>query len=121
MAIIQQMTGFQSPCSEYAEDELSLDQKFITDKPAMFFVRAGNNYDHFKILKNDLLVIHRGKQPAVNQVVVAVIGNNFVLAKYQKINGFPVLMPFNKSLGDVEEGEDFIWGVVSSIHRSMIV
>lgn len=121
MAEIQQMTGFQSPCAEYAEDELSLDKLFITDRPAMVFVSAAQNYPSFQIMKGDRICVHKGKQPKSNQVVVAVISNNFVFAKFQWINGKGVLMPFNKVIGDVENGEDFIWGIVSSVHRNYCV
>jgi DNA polymerase V len=120
MAEIQEMTGFQSPCTEYAEDELSLDQRFITDRPAMFFVRAKTHYPHFHIMKDDLLLIHRGREPKGGETVMAVVSNNFLLAKFQTINGRGVLMPINKILGDDENGEDFIWGVISSIHRSTV-
>ena len=118
MAEIQQMTGFQSPCTEYAEDDLLLDQRFVTDKPAMVFVRAKNDYPMYQIQKEDLLLVHKGQQPKSNQVVVAVISDNFVIAKFQWINSQGVLMPFNKRIGDVENGDDFIWGIVASIHRS---
>lgn len=118
MAEIQQMTGFQSPCAEFAEDELSLDAVFVTDRPAMMFVRASQNYPQFMILKGDRLLIHRGPQPEPNQVVVAVISNNFIFAKFQWVNGKGVLMPFNRIIGDVENGDDFIWGIVASVHRN---
>jgi SOS-response transcriptional repressor LexA len=118
MAEIQQMTGFQSPCTEYAEDELSLEKFFVTDKPAMVFVRAAQAYPHYQINKGDLMLIHRGQQPKSNQVVVAVISNNFVFARFQWVGGKGILMPFNRPIGDVENGEDFIWGIVASIHRN---
>lgn len=117
MADMQEMTGFQSPCAEYAEDELSLDKKFLTDRPAMFFIRAVNNYPHFNVLKDDLLLIHRGQMPLIGEAVIAVVSNHFVLARFHKVDGRGVLMPMNKEIGNSENGDDFIWGVVSSIHR----
>lgn len=119
MAEIQQMTGFQSPCSEYAEDELSLDKLFITDRPAMVFVRAAQDYPHYQINKGDLMLIHRGQRPKSNQIVVAVILNKFVFARFQWVNGQGILMPINRPIGDVESGDDFIWGIVASIHRNI--
>ena len=117
MADIQEMTGFQSPCAEFAEDELSLDKVFIPDRTGMYAVIAAHDRPQFCIYKEDKLIIHRGRAPQANQVVMAVISNNFVLAKFQWVNGIAMLMPFNKRVGDVEENEDFIWGVVSSLHR----
>lgn len=117
MAEIQEMTGFQSPCAEFAEDELSLDKVFIPDRAAMFAVIAASDRPQLGIQKNDKLIILRGKTPVSNQIVMAVISNQFVLAKFQWINGQGVLMPYNKRVGDVEQNEDFIWGVLSSLHR----
>lgn len=117
MAEIQQMTGFQSPCTEYAEDELSLDKVFITDRPAMYAVISAFDRIQFGIQKHDKLIIHRGKTPVSNQIVMAVINNTFVLAKFQWVQGVGYLMPYNKRVGDVEQGDDFIWGVLSSLHR----
>lgn len=117
MAEIQSMTGFQSPCAEFAEDELSLDKIFITDQTGMYGVIAAFDRPLFGIKKNDKLIIHRGRKPASNQVVMAVINNQFVLARFQWIAGEGYLMPFNKKVGNVEAEEDFIWGTLSSIHR----
>lgn len=117
MAEIQKVTGFQSPCAEFAEDELSLDKIFIPDRAAMYAVIAAWDRPMLGVYKNDKLIIHRGKTPVSNQVVMAVIANQFVLAKFQWINGVGYLMPYNKRVGDVEQDEDFIWGVLSSLHR----
>lgn len=117
MAEIQKMTGFQSPCSEFAEDSLSLDDIFLPDKTGMYGVIAASDRPSFGIYKGDKLIIHRGRVPMGNQVVMAVINNSFVLAKFQWLGGEGFLMPFNKKVGDVEQNEDFIWGVVSSLHR----
>src|SRR5690606_29435977 len=111
MAETLDVTGFQSPCAEYAEDVLSLDNKFLTDKPAMKFVRASQDYPHHNILKGDILLIHRGQKPKAGQSVVAVIDNVFIFAKYQCLHGKDLLMPYNRPVGDVEKGEDFIWGI----------
>lgn len=113
-----ELTGFQSPCSEFQEDDLSLTERFITDKAAMVLIWAGSNYPQLGVLKGDLLVIHRGKTPAPGKIVVAVVSNIFRLAVFQINNGYPWILPFNKRVGDPENAEeDFIWGVVSSIHR----
>jgi DNA polymerase V len=117
MAEIQQMTGFQSPCAEYAEDRLSLDQRYLTNPPAMFPLRISTDSKLFELRKGDELIVDRSLEPRSGDLVVAVISNQFVIARFSLVKGIPLLLPFNKKLGDEELGEDFVWGVVSSQHR----
>ncbi len=117
MAEIQQMTGFQSPCAEYAEDRLSLDQRYLTNPPAMFPLRISSDSKLFELRKGDELIVDRSLEPRLGDLVVAVISNQFVIARFSFIEGVPFLLPFNKKIGDEELGDDFVWGVVSSQHR----
>ena len=118
MPEIQEMTGFQSPCAEYAEDRLSLDQRFLTNPPAMYPLRVSSDSKLFDLKKGDHLIIDRSLDPKPGELVVAVISNEFKIARFALgQDGQGYLMPFNKKVGDVEAEEDFIWGVVSSQHR----
>lgn len=117
MAEIQQMTGFQSACAEYAEDRLSLDERFLTNPPAMYPVRVSFDSELFELRKGDELLIDRSLDPKPGDLVVAVISNEFVIARFVLQQGVPLLLPYNKQAGEDEEGEDFVWGVVSSQHR----
>ncbi len=117
MPDFQQMTGFQSPCAEYAEDRLSLDQRYLTNPPAMYPLRIGTDSKLFEFQKGDELIIDRSLSPRNGDLVVAVIANEFVIARFTYFQGAPYLLPFNKRVGDEENGDDFIWGVVSSQHR----
>ena len=120
MAEIQEVTGFQSPCAEYAEDRLSLDQRFLTNPPAMFPLRVGGDSKLFDLKKGDHLIVDRSLDPRPGDLVIAVISNNFVIAKFSRgPDGSGWLLPMNKKVGDVEAEEDFIWGVISSQHRKL--
>jgi len=119
MAEIQQMTGFQSACAEYAEDRLSLDQRYFNNPPAMYPVRVSADNRLFELRKGDYLIIDRSLDPKHGDLVVAVICNEFKLARFALGPDGGVLLPFNKKAGDVEAEEDFIWGVVSSVHRGL--
>ena len=119
MAEIQEMTGFQSACAEYAEDRLSLDQKYLTNPPAMFPLKVATSSKLFELRKGDDLLVDRSLDPRPGDLVVAVIGNEFRLAKFTLVEGVAVLMPFNKKIGEDELGEDYIWGVVASQHRKV--
>jgi len=122
MTEIQEVTGFQSPCAEYAEDRLSLDQRYITNPPAMYPMRVGTDSKLFELRKGDHMIIDRSLDPKVGDLVVAVISNEFKIARFARNqNGEGILLPFNKKVGDVEAEEDFIWGVISSQHRKLRV
>ncbi len=117
MAEIQGMTGFQSACAEYAEDRLSLDQRYLTNPPAMYPLLIKTDSRLFELRKGDHLIINRSLDPRHGDLVVAVISNEFVIARFSIGPNGAALLPFNKRPGDVEQEEDFIWGVVSSQHR----
>lgn len=117
MAEIQQMTGFQSACAEYAEDRLSLDERYLTNPPAMYPLRISSDSKLFELRKGDELLIDRSLDPKPGDLVVAVISNEFVIARFTLQQGVGLLLPYNKKAGEDELGEDFVWGVVSSQHR----
>lgn len=119
MPEIQQMTGFQSACAEYAEDRLSLDQKYLTNPPAMFPLKVAADSKLFELRKGDHLIVDRSLDPKPNDLVVAVISNEFKIARFTFIQGTGFLLPYNKRVGEDELGEDYIWGVVSSWHRKL--
>ena len=119
MAEIQQMTGFQSACAEYAEDRLSLDERYLTNPPAMYPLRVSTDSKFFELRKGDELIIDRSLEPKAGDLVVAVITNEFVIARFTFHQGIPILLPYNKKVGADELGEDFIWGVVASQHRKV--
>jgi|SRR5690606_24853610 len=114
----QQMTGFQSPCAEYAEERLSLDKKFLSNPPAMFPVKVSSDSLQFNIKKGDYLIIDRSLLPKHNDLVIAVINSEFKIARLDLIrNKRGLLLPYNILMGVDEEDNNFIWGVVSSLHR----
>lgn len=113
----QQMTGFQSPCAEYAEEKLSLDKKFLSNPPAMFIVKVSSNSPHFNIKKGDYLVVDRSLQPKPYDLIIAVIGNEFKVARFDQQGKSRTLFPYNIPIGVDEMDENFIWGVISSLHR----
>ncbi|HXH76786.1 MAG TPA: S24 family peptidase [Bacteriovoracaceae bacterium] len=119
MAEIQQMTGFQSACAEYAEDRLSLDERYLTNPPAMFPLRVSSDSRLFELRKDDELIIDRSLDPKSGDLVVAIISNEFVIARFSLNQGVAWLLPFNKKVGEDELGEDYVWGVISSQHRKV--
>lgn len=116
----QQMTGFQSPCAEYAEEKLSLDKKFLSNPPAMFIVKVSVNSPYFNIKTGDFLIVDRSLQPKKNDLIIAVIDNEFKVARFDQQGKTAFLLPYNIPVGVDELDENFIWGVVSSLHRKYL-
>lgn len=117
MPEIQEMTGFQSACAEFAEDRLSLDTRYLTSPASMFPLKVASDSKQFELRKGDHLIVDRALEPKGGDLVVAVISNEFRIAKYALVQGAGYLLPYNKKVGEDELGEDFIWGVIASWHR----
>ena len=116
-----QQTGFQSPCAEYAQDALSLDKKFITNKPATFFIRVKDDSRILNLNKGDILLVNKALRPVTGHLIVAVLSGQFVLGIYQQKGEVGYVMPMNRRLGEDEFNQDFIWGVAQSQHRQLAV
>ncbi len=112
-------TGFQSACAEYSEDVLSLDKKFVTDPPATFYIRVKEDARPLGLKKGDILQVNRALAPRQGQVVVAVLSNEFTLGAYELREGVGYLWPYNRRLGGDDFNDDFVWGVVQSLHRPL--
>jgi SOS-response transcriptional repressor LexA len=100
------ITGFQSACSEYHEDLLSLDKRYLANRPATFIVEVQGRSLALGVLAGDKLIIDRSLTPREGQLVLVVINNDFSLQRFsQKIFS-----------GDAENG-DFVWGVITTLLR----
>jgi DNA polymerase V len=115
MAEVMGATGFQSPCAEYAEDALSLDQKIITHKNATFFIRAQGVSKALKIESGDLLVIDRSLHPNEADIVLAAFEGRFIITKVLQREGNLLLYPWKKIVHDPDQLK--VEGVVKAIVR----
>ena len=69
--------GFPSPCEDYLEGSLSLDQHLIKHPAATFFVRvAGDSMIKAGIHPNDILVVDRALKPKHGSIIIAVINRD---------------------------------------------
>lgn len=83
----------------------------------MYPLRISSDSKLFELRKGDELLIDRSLDPNPGDLVVAVIANEFVIARFTLQQGEAMLLPYNKKAGEDELDEDFVWGVVSSQHR----
>lgn len=71
----ERLTGFQSPCSEFAQKPLSLDEKIGVGNPSLLFLQIEASFPAHGIYKGDWVVIDLSKRPGEKSLVVAVVGD----------------------------------------------
>jgi DNA polymerase V len=102
-----EMTGFQSACAEFAEEILSLDKRYLTNRPATFIVEVRGESKFLGIKSGDKLIIDRSLRPREEQICLMVINNEFVVRRFSH----------QQLAGKDPENGDFIWGVVTTLLR----
>ena len=101
------VTGFQSACAEFAEKPLSLDERYLTNRPSLFIIEAAGDSKVLGITKGDKLLIDRSLNPREGQLCLFVINNEFRLQRFSQ----------QMLKGQDPETGDFIWGVVTTLLR----
>ncbi|MFP5384912.1 MAG: LexA family protein [Bacteriovoracia bacterium] len=102
-----EVTGFQSACAEFAEKPLSLDERYLTNRPSLFIIEAAGESKVLGISKGDKLLIDRSLGPKEGQLCLFVINNQFQLQKFSS----------RMLQGQDPETGDFVWGVVTTLLR----
>lgn len=120
----QASCGFPSPAADYQEPDLSLDELVgIRPTSSIFLLRAwGDSMHDAGIHDGDVLVVDKGLQAKQGDVVVAVIGAEFVVKRLEvDAEGCPVLVAENPDYAPIKLGEGEaleVWGVcVWVLHR----
>jgi DNA polymerase V len=113
--------GFPSPADDYIETTLDLNEEFITNETATFFLKvSGTSMTEIGIHDGDTIIVDRSIEPTSGDVVVAALDGELTVKRYEVYNGQPVLVPEsdNHDPIPIEEGQSFVvWGVVTrSIH-----
>jgi DNA polymerase V len=110
--------GFPSPADDYLERRLSLDEHLIPNKDSTFLVRArGTSMVGAGIFDGDLMVVDKGLNAQIGDIVVAVVDGEFTVKYLAQRGGQVYLKPANPRCKDIEfgEGQELqIWGVVTS-------
>ncbi|MCS3803672.1 DNA polymerase V [Chromobacterium alkanivorans] len=113
--------GFPSPADDYLERSLNLNDFLIQHPDTSFFVRvAGDAMAGAGIFDGDLLIVDRLLPPRHNDVVVAVAGDEFLVRRLHLSPGQVCLRAAQPGYADLQaEAGVEIWGVVSSVVRSL--
>lgn len=113
--------GFPGVVDEHMEDNLSLDELLIKNPATTFFARVeGDSMIDAGIFQNDILVIDRSLHAQDNDIVVALLDNEFTV-KRLKTRGKLRLQAENMNYPDIiitGENQLTIWGVVTGLARN---
>lgn len=111
--------GFPSPAEEENVDTISLDEWLIHNKEASFMLKVtGDSMLDAGIQPNDMVILERGKQPKVGDIVVAEVDHEWTLKYYEKRGGKVVLKPANKKYPLITPREELkVAGVVTAVIR----
>lgn len=96
------LTGFQSPCSEFAEKPLSFDERYGLGDPGIKLLRVQSDFPHLNVFKGDQLLVDLGKRPGTKSLVVTFLDDEVRLFQGNKLTNL----------------EDLVCGVVTVIIRN---
>lgn len=101
------ITGFQSACTEYHEDILSLDERYQIGAPSVFIIEASGHSPSLGIKSKDKFIIDRALKPLRGELVLLVVNGEFKLSHF---------LPEQLKNDNPDTG-DFIWGVITTLLR----
>lgn len=121
----QASCGFPSPAADYQEPDLSLDALVgIRPSSSLFLLRAwGESMREAGIHNGDILVVDKARQAQPGDVVVAVLGAEFVVKRLAVDGeGRPLLVAENPDYAPIRLCEDEpleVWGVCRWVLHSL--
>lgn len=111
--------GFPSPARDYIEKVLDLNEHLIFNKNATYIMRvAGNSMKNSGIFDGDEIIVDRSLPVVDGKVVVAIVGQGFVVKRLRIDQGVQRLESDNADSDDLVFLEDVpfsVWGVVTRV------
>ena len=111
--------GFPSPADDYLEEKIDLNRYLVKHPASTFLVRAsGESMINIGIFPNDILIVDRSLKAENGKVVIAVIDGELTVKRYRKKGNKITLEAENDSYKSIkynQEGESYIWGIVTSV------
>lgn len=109
--------GFPSPAADYAQGKIDLHSHLLLNESASYLFRVrGESMIGIGIYDGDTLIVDRSITPTHNQIVLAVVDNEFTVKRLYRRAGVIKLIPENPLFPEIEfkEGQELsIWGVVT--------
>jgi DNA polymerase V len=114
--------GFPSPAADHTQNRIDLNEQLVRNKAATFLFKVkGDSMTGVGIYANDMLVVDRSIDPKHNNIVLAVLNNDFTVKRLYKRGGVVKLIAENPIYPPIviKEGDDFtVWGVVTfNLHK----
>jgi len=78
------LTGFQSPCSEFAAKPLSFDERYGVGDPGLKLLKVENDFPALGVFKGDQLLVNLGRKPGLNSLIVTFMDDEIKLFKGNK-------------------------------------
>jgi DNA polymerase V len=118
--------GFPSPAADYAQGKINLNEHLFLNENASFLFRIrGESMINIGIYDGDTLIVDRSITPVHNQIVLAIIDEEFTVKRLYKRGQTVKLLAENTSFPPIilKEGQELrIWGVVTfNLHRLLNV
>lgn len=114
--------GFPSPAADHTQKRIDLNEQLVRNKAATFIFKVkGDSMTGIGIYANDALLVDRSIEPKHNNIVLAVLNNDFTVKRLYKRGGVVKLVAENLIYPPIviKEGDDFsVWGVVTyNLHK----
>lgn len=114
--------GFPSPAADYATGKINLNEHLLLNENASFLFRVrGESMIGIGIYDGDALIVDRSLTPKHNQIVLAVVDEEFTVKRLYKRGQTIKLIAENPNFPPIElkDGQEMrIWGVVTfNLHR----
>jgi len=118
--------GFPSPAADYAQKRIDLHAHLLLNENASYLFRVrGDSMTGIGIYDGDTLIVDRSISPAHNQIVLAVIDNEFTVKRLHRRDRVVQLLAENRNFAPItlKDGQELtIWGVVTfNLHRLLNV
>ena len=111
--------GFPSPAGDYVERRIDLNRELIQHPEATFFLRAqGRSMVDAGIHDGDVVIVEKGANAGVGDMVVAIVDNEFTLKHLDREKTAWILRPANPAYPVIRpQGQLELFGVVVGMYR----
>jgi len=111
--------GFAAPVEEHAEETITLDDYLVGDKSSTFLLKVkGDSMIDAGIYEGDLVIVERGSEPRVNDIVVGILDGEFTLKRLKRNKGKYYLQAENPDYPDMFALDELeVAGVVKGVIR----
>lgn len=111
--------GFAAAAEEQAEERVTIDDYLVRKRDATFLLRVkGDSMIDAGIQEGDLVVVERGAEPRVGDIVVGILDGEFTLKRLKKDKGKYYLQAENTKYPDLYALHELkVAGVVRGVIR----